>query len=94
MEKYITLAEANRMIVDYDGHKIFTVVFTKRSDGTLRRMNCRKKVTKHLTGGQARYNPANHNLVAVYDMQKRAYRTISLETIKRITMKGIDYRVV
>ena len=57
-------------------------------------MNCRKKLKKYLRNGESRYTPINHNLVTVFDMQKMEYRTIPLESIRRILMDGIEYRVI
>ena len=70
--------------------KIFTVTFIKK-DGTMRVMNCRLGVKKNLKGVGRRYNPDNFNLLSVYDMQKKAYRMINLETIQEIKIGGQVY---
>jgi hypothetical protein len=64
--------------------KIFTVTFTKK-DGTIRVMNCRLGVTKHLKGGESTLNPNEY--ITVYDMQNKGYRAINRQTI--IDVKGL-----
>lgn len=66
------------------GNKIFSVEFVKK-DGTLRKMHCRLNVKKHLKGGTKKYNAEARNLLTVFDLQKKQYRTINLNTIQRLT---------
>lgn len=56
------------------GGKIFSVLFTKRTDGTDRRMVCRTGVYKDLTGMDRPWDPEERGLLTVYDMQKKGYR--------------------
>jgi hypothetical protein len=74
----------------HEGH-IFTCVFYKRSTGEERVMNCRKGVTKHLAGGPPAYDPAAKKLIWVFDVQKRAYRSIAIEGILSLKMDGVTY---
>jgi len=69
------------------GDKIFTVLFIKK-DGTLREMNCRLGVKKHLKGGELGYDAKALNYLPVYDIQKEAYRMINVNTIQEIRFKG------
>ena len=69
------------------GNKIFTVIFTKK-DGTLREMNCRLGVKKHLRGGVLAYDAKELNYLPVYDLQKEGYRMINVNTIKEIRFEG------
>lgn len=62
-----------------------TVTFLK-ADGTVRKMNCRVGVTKHLKGGKSTLDASKY--VTVYDMQKAAYRAINRDTI--IDIVGIQ----
>lgn len=64
--------------------KIFSVVFKKRGDGSMRKMVCRTGVRKHLRGGDARYNFSEKGLISVFDIQKKDYRTISTESIVEV----------
>jgi len=74
----------------HEGH-IFSVTFVKRSTGETRVMQCRKGVTKHLKGGPAAYNPAHHNLLWVYSMDAKGYRSIAIEGIENLKMDGVTY---
>ena len=64
-------------------NSIFTVDFIKK-DGTLRTMNCRLGVTRHLKGGELGYNAKAKNLLPVFDMVAGAYRMINVSTIIEI----------
>jgi hypothetical protein len=72
------------------GNKIFSVEFVKK-DGSVREMVCRFGVTKHLKGGELNHNPAELGHLIVFDMQKEAYRTINVNTLKRIKFEGQEY---
>lgn len=70
---------------------IFTATFVKRTDEQDRTMNCRLGVTKALKGGELAYDPAAYNLRVVYDVQKRAYRMINLDTLDKIKCGGYTF---
>jgi hypothetical protein len=72
--------------------KFFSVEFIKRSDGQLRRMLARTGVTSGLTGEGRNYNPDTHNLITVFDVQKRAYRNIPVDNITWIKAHGVERR--
>lgn len=72
------------------GH-IFAVEFVKRTDGTIREMLCRCGVTKGTHGGSMGYDPANHGLLSVYDMQKRGFRSIPVDAVIHLSMDGQRY---
>lgn len=78
-----------QQIIQKTNGKVFTVDFTKK-DGTMRTMNARLGVTKHLRGGESTTKDYS-NLVTVFDMQKKAYRNINTDTVKRITFGGETY---
>lgn len=63
--------------------KFVTVTFYKK-DGSLRIMNCRLGVTKHLKGGECTLD--REKFIIVYDMVKKGYRAIDKETI--VSVKG------
>ena len=91
--KTISQADAKRLVRDYDGGQFFTVTFVKRSDGSLRTMNCRKGVKKEVNGNGHKYDPESKDLICVRDVQKQAHRMIALDTIKTIRMRGQTYKV-
>jgi len=90
----VTREQAARMVEGYNGSRIFTVTFVKRTNGEIRVMNCRKGVTKHLQGGEAKYSFRDKGLVSVFDMQKQAYRVIALESITAVSFNGVQYKVI
>lgn len=86
----------NKMTVDVSAlikqtnGKIFTVQFYKRTTGELRTMNCRLGVHKDLKGEGLKFDPAKKNLIVVYDMQAKDYRSINLDSILSIKMNGME----
>jgi hypothetical protein len=72
------------------GH-IFAVEFVKRTDGAVREMLCRTGVTKGTHGGSMGYDPANHGLLSVYDMQRQGFRSIPVENVLHLSMNGQRY---
>ncbi len=74
--------------------RIFAVDFRKRDDGTLRHMVCRTGVRVGLVGGKPAYDPAVHGLLLVWDVQKRAYRTIPVEGILVLATRRRKWRVI
>lgn len=84
----MTIAETIRSLA---GGTIFSATFTKRSDGSLRKMRCRLKVRKDVTGAGMAYDPVSKGLLPVYDMAKRGYRMIPLDALKSLTIRGETY---
>lgn len=89
----IDRATARKIVEGYKGNQFFTVTFRKRGDGSLRKMNCRKGVKKDVSGEGRKYDPQNHDLVCVRDVQKKAHRMIPLESITAISITGRTYKV-
>lgn len=67
--------------------KFFSCEFTKRTTGELRRMLCRTGV-KSKKGGQLPYNARAHDLISVWDRQRKEYRMIPVEGLRRIKVRG------
>jgi hypothetical protein len=63
----------------------FVTVTFRKKDGTVRKMNARIGVTKHLKGGVSLLDPSQY--VTVWDVQKEGYRAINRDTI--IEVKGV-----
>ena len=94
----ITRSEARKLIDATDG-KIFRAVFLKRTtdeDGKrhFRKMVARKGVTKGVTGKGMAYDPKASGLITVFDMQKAAFRHISVEGLVSVRVNHENYRVV
>jgi hypothetical protein len=62
------------------GNKIFSVTFIKK-DGSTRRMVARLGVRKGVKGVGMSFSPSERNMMVVFDMHKRAFRMVNLETI-------------
>lgn len=90
MEK-ISMLEAIQKI-KADHKKIFSAQFIKK-DGTRRAMICRLGVTKGVKGVGMSYNPADHNIITVFDMRKNAFRSIPADRLLCFKMDGIKYEV-
>ena len=64
--------------------KFLTVTFRKK-DGTIRVMNCRLGVTKHLKGGASTLDAEKY--ITVYDLKSEGYRAIAKDQI--LAIKGV-----
>ena len=72
--------------------RIFGATFIKK-DGTIRVMNCRRGVSKGVTGEGLKFNPQDKQLLGVFDMQKNQHRFINLQTLSQIRHGGQVYEV-
>ena len=83
--------KAKELIKDSKG-LIFAATFTKK-DGSSRLMNARlgKKYTP--TGKKAPYKPSDYNLIALYDMRKKAFRMLNLNTLITLSINKEKYLV-
>lgn len=90
--KKITQEQAAELMKSTEG-RIFSVTFQKK-DGSERDMVCRLGVTKHLKGGELAYEPAEYDLMTVFDLQKNGYRMINLDTVKRVKVDGEEFQVL
>ena len=77
-------------IIKAMGNKIFTVTFTKK-DGTVRVMNARRGVKKGVTGVGLAYDAAEKGLITVYDMKKRQFRSVNVDTVQTVKTVGITH---
>jgi len=80
-----------RSLIGSTSGTIFSVTFTKRTTGEDRKMVCRTGVRKGVKGVGMSYDPGEKDLVVVFDMQKKGFRTIPLEGIKEIKVRGLRY---
>ena len=69
--------------------RIFRAVFTKK-DGTERTMVARTGVHKGVNGTGMSYNPESMGLIPVYDMQKKAWRMVNVNTMKSLKCGEIE----
>ena len=74
--------------------KFFTVEFIKRSTGELRVMNCTTNYQSKLAGGEAAYDFNAKQLIPVFDLQKKGFRSIPLDAVLVIRARDNEYKVV
>lgn len=90
--------EMQKFLQDLKRHandgRIFEVTFIKRTTGERRSMVCRLGVKSHLKGGKKAYDARKHDLLTVFDMQAREYRSIALDSVLSARVNGITYRVL
>ena len=77
------------------GGKIFRVVFIKRTDGQERAMVCRRGVKQYLKhpGADISFTQQDtlydaRNLMRVFDVQKREYRSVPVDAVIGIAGNG------
>jgi hypothetical protein len=92
VSKPITMSQAAEMIRNSNG-SIFGVDFVKRTTGESRKMTARLGVKKHLKGGEAAYDAKAKDLIFVYDIAKKGYRSIALDAITALRIGGDEYEV-
>lgn len=72
--------------------KVFTVTFIKK-DNTVRVMNARLGVRKHLKGGALKYDPASKGLIGVFDMQDGGYKMINIKTMLKLKIESGEFEI-
>lgn len=85
MSRTIKRSQVSDMLAQ--NKRIFGALFQKKNN-ELRTGSFKIGVTKHLQGGNLKYNPSDYDLIPVFDMNKRAYRMINLKTLIELTIKG------
>lgn len=91
--KTINKDKAKQLIQGTKG-QIFSGLFIKK-DGTHRLINARLGVKKHLNpNARPRpYDPSKHDLINVYDMSNKGYRMINLNTLQKLIINKIIYKI-
>lgn len=104
----ITTKEAASMIRN-SGGKLFSVTFEKRNKpGVIRRLTGRVGVRKDVKGVGQKFNPADHNLLTVYEFvtdperdergrvrcMATQWRSVGIERIRSLKIKGFTFDVV
>ena len=76
------------------GGSIFRVLFIKRTTGEHRNMVCRLGAANKVKGDAGNgptYDPIDKGLLPVWDMQNNGFRSIPLDNIITIQIKGTEY---
>lgn len=84
--KHISASRKMAQMIEQSSGKMVSVEFTKK-DGTLRTLNGRLGVTKHLNGGTRTTDPSQY--ICIYDVKNKGYRSINKDTIKKISVDGL-----
>lgn len=75
-------------LIDNSNGKIMTVTFVKQ-DGTIRRLNGRVGVRKHLKQtGESNNTIDRSKYIVMYDLKKNGYRSVNRETIVSVKING------
>ena len=90
MNKTIDTNKAKQLIKESKG-KFFTAHFIKK-DMSQRILNARtgKRYTPKSNRKQP-YEPSKYNLLTVYDMQKKNFRMLNLETLFKLNINKTKY---
>ena len=79
-------------IIKENKGKIFTASFIKKN-GEMRKINARLGVKKQIKGVGMAYNPELKGLLTVYDMQKKSYRMLNVNTLLTLNINSVKYEV-
>ena len=90
--KTINKDKAKELIKESKG-LIFSTTFIKK-DNTIRTLTARtgKQYTPK-TDRKAPYKPQNYNLLPLYDMRKKAFRMLNLNTLLTLTINNTKYTI-
>ena len=87
--KTINRNKAKELIKESKG-LIFAATFTKK-DGTSRLMNARLKKYISKTGRKAPYKAEDFNLIPIYDMKSKGWRSLNINTLLTLTINTTKY---
>lgn len=73
--------------------KFFTIEFTKRTTGEHRVMRATTNYKSKLVGGVLKYDADAKNLIPVWDMEKKQFRSIPTDAVLKIRALGTEYEV-
>jgi len=65
-----------------------------KKDGEIRKFNGRLGVTKHLKGGELKYNPSDRGNIIYWDTTRQSYRTINTNALIDLKIAKQDYLVI
>ena len=83
--------KAKELIKDSKG-LIFSATFTKK-DGKHRLMNARLKKYISKTGRPAPYKPEEYNLMPIYDMKSKGWRSLNFNTLITLSINKNKYKI-
>jgi hypothetical protein len=90
--KLITRDQMIQKIKATNGQIMSILYRSARGDNHVRRINCMLNCKKHLVGtGKAA--PESTQVVTVYDMQKKSYRSLAFEGVIQAEIGKVTYEV-
>ena len=89
--KTINRNKAKELIKESKG-LIFSTTFIKK-DNTIRTLTSRTGKQYTPTGKKAPYKPSDYNLIALYDMRKKAFRMLNLNTLLTLSINKEKYLI-
>lgn len=92
MSQTIKRADVHNFLRSLNG-KFFTIEFTKRTTGELRVMRATTNYQTKLAGGSLKYNADELALIPVWDLDKKAFRSIPTDAVIRIRALGQELEV-
>jgi hypothetical protein len=85
----VNVNEARDLILSTNG--LLSLEFVKRTTGESRIMVCTVNPVQH--SSKSRYDPREKGLIVVVDEQKGALRSVPLDSIKSVTVRGVTFVV-
>ena len=85
----ITRNKAKELIKESKG-LIFSTSFIKK-DNTIRTLTSRLFIKYKKTGIEPPYKPSDYNLIPLYDMKKKAFRMLNLNTLLTLSINKTKY---
>lgn len=92
-EQLVIKREDLKDFINSNKGKIMTIVFRKK-DGTIRTLNTRTGVRTNITGKGLSYDPETYGYLIMWDLAKRGYRTVTVDTIQQVKANRVTYPVV
>ena len=65
-----------------------------KKNGVIRKFNGRLGVTKHLKGGELKYNASEKGNIIYWDTTRQSYRTINTKSLIDLRVSKQDYLVI
>ena len=87
----INKTQAKELIKESKG-LIFSTTFVKK-DNTIRTLTSRTGKQYTPTGKAAPYKPSDYNLIALYDMRKKAFRMLNFNTLITLSINKQKYLI-
>ena len=72
-------------------NSIVSVEFVK-ADGSIRNLNGRMNVKKHLKGVGKKFDDAEYDLITIYDLKAKGYRSFKVSNLKSIKAHGREWK--